>query len=179
MPKGIYKHKTGYNRKPHTEETKLKLRLANLGKVSPNKGNKLSEESKQKVSKANKGRVPWNKGKICPNISASLRGSRSSFWKGGITKVSRLVRTCFKYRQWRSDIFTRDEYVCQTCFKTGGYLHADHIKPFSVILRENNISSLEEAEKCAELWNINNGRTLCESCHKNTDTYGNKATKYK
>lgn len=24
------------------------------------------------------------------------------------------------------------------------------------------------------LWNINNGQTLCEDCHKKTDTYGKK-----
>lgn len=25
--------------------------------------------------------------------------------------------------------------------------------------------TLEDAENCEELWNINNGRTLCKSCH--------------
>jgi len=33
----------------HTEETKLKLRLANLGKVGPNKGRPMTEEAKQKM----------------------------------------------------------------------------------------------------------------------------------
>ena len=31
---------------------------------------------------------------------------------------------------------------------------------------------LEQALNYEELWNINNGETLCENCHKETDTYG-------
>jgi len=39
------------------------------------------------------------------------------------------------------------------------------------------ILSKEEALSCDELWNINNGRTLCIGCHKKTDTYGRPKTK--
>lgn len=34
------------------------------------------------------------------------------------------------------------------------------------IQEENNIKTLEDAENCEELWNINNGRTLCRNCHR-------------
>jgi len=33
---------------------------------------------------------------------------------------------------------------------------------------------LEQAVNCEELWNINNGITLCKECHKKTDSYGGK-----
>ena len=49
-------------------------------------------------------------------------------------------------------------------------------------MEENNIKTLEEAENCEELWNINNGRTLCYPCHYKTDNYGGackKGKKYK
>ena len=54
------------NRKrlPRTEETKTKLRLANLGKVSPNKGKVLSQEVKDKIAKKLIGTIGPNKGKI-------------------------------------------------------------------------------------------------------------------
>jgi len=32
--------------------------------------------------------------------------------------------------------------------------------------------SVEEAKDCSELWDTDNGRTLCHPCHKLTDTYG-------
>ena len=49
---------------------------------------------------------------------------------------------------------------------------ADHIYPFSKILDDYNITSIEEAISCEKLWDIENGRTLCRDCHKQTDTYG-------
>lgn len=40
-------------------------------------------------------------------------------------------------------------------------------------MKEYNIKNYNEALLCEELWNINNGRTLCLPCHKTTDTYLN------
>jgi len=86
------------------------------------------------------------------------------------------IRECFQYRQWRSDVFTRDKFTCQWCGdEGGGNLNADHIKPFSVILQEYEITTYEQALSCAPLWNINNGRTLCKPCHKKTSTFAGRA----
>ena len=49
---------------------------------------------------------------------------------------------------------------------------ADHIYPFSKIIDDFNITSIEEAISCEKLWDIDNGRTLCRDCHKKTDTWG-------
>lgn len=100
------------------------------------------------------------------------KGEKSHWWKGGITSLVQQIRHCFKYRQWISDIFTRDDFTCQVCGIRGGYLEADHYpKMFSTIFKENNIKTFEEAINCEELWNINNGRTLCKECHQKTDNY--------
>ena len=73
-------------------------------------------------------------------------------------------------------MYTRDDFACQWCGDNrGSNLNADHIKPFAVILSEKNISSIDEALKCEDLWDLSNGRTLCEECHKKTDTYGNRS----
>lgn len=96
------------------------------------------------------------------------RGAKNGNWKNGVTPLMVRIRYCFKYRQWRSDIFTRDDFMCQNCNQRGGELEADHYpKKFADIFHENKITSLEEAFLCEEFWNINNGRTLCKSCHRN------------
>lgn len=107
------------------------------------------------------------------------KGEKNGRWQGGITKLQLQIRNSFEYRQWRSDVFTRDNFTCQECGQVGEKLNADHLTPFSVILFKNGITSKEEALACEELWSMNNGRTLCEDCHKETDTYASKAIKYK
>jgi hypothetical protein len=76
----------------------------------------------------------------------------------GLTPANERVRKSAAYRAWRTLVFERDNYTCQNCFQRGGYLHADHIKPFAFF---------------PELrLNVSNGRTLCIPCHKKTPTYG-------
>ena len=100
-------------------------------------------------------------------MSACQKGELSHRWKGGITKLHKQIRQCFKYRLWRSDIFTRDGFTCQQCGdKKGGNLEAHHIKKLSDILLDYNIKDIDECNLCEEMWNINNGVTLCKSCHQ-------------
>lgn len=63
-------------------------------------------------------------------------------------------------RDWRSSIFLRDNYTCQTCGKHGGRLQAHHIKDW------RRHPSLRHDTK--------NGITLCVPCHQKTDTYGGR-----
>lgn len=107
-------------------------------------------------------------------LREALKGEKNPNWRGGTTALKDRIRTNISYRMWRSDVFTRDGFTCQICGQWGRALHADHIKPFSEIIAENGVKTLEDALKCSELWNINNGRTLCENCHRKTETYGGK-----
>lgn len=86
------------------------------------------------------------------------KGSRSPSWKGGVSTANHIIRNSIEYRLWRIAVFTRDDYTCQKCNIKGGELNADHIKPFSLY------PELRLA--------IDNGRTLCVSCHRQTDTWG-------
>jgi 5-methylcytosine-specific restriction endonuclease McrA len=70
------------------------------------------------------------------------------------------------YRNWRAAIFTRDNFTCQHCGQYSGCLYAHHIKPYSEIIQFYEITKYEEALECDELWDINNGITLCEKCHR-------------
>ena len=110
-------------------------------------------------------------------------GEKNHFWKGGKTKLSQQIRNSAEYSFWRKQIFERDNYTCQQCgrrTKKGDkvIIEADHIYPFSKILDDYDITSIEEAISCEKLWDIENGRTLCRDCHKNTETCGiNQYTK--
>ena len=86
-------------------------------------------------------------------------------WRGGITNETQKGRKLAIYRIWRIAVFTRDDYTCQECGQHGGILNADHIKPWSLF------PELRYA--------IDNGRTLCIDCHKETETYGYKIYKFK
>lgn len=149
------------------EETKLKISAKLKGrKKSPEhlrnislaiKGRKLTAEWIEKLRQAKlKNPVRYWLNKSKPNLHQ--RGEKSNFWKGGISSVNQLIRASGEYRHWRRLVFERDDYTCQLCFKRGGKLNADHIKPFS---------------KYPELrLDISNGRTLCVPCHRTTETYG-------
>jgi len=152
-----------------SNETKRKLSLSAKGRI-------FSKETRDKLSESLKGRISPMKGrnhskKTKIKISNANRGENSGRWKGGITSLKLLIHSNIKYRQWRDDIYTRDNFTCQKCGEKGGKLNAHHIKSFSNILQEYEITTFEEALNCAELWNTNNGITYCEGCHKETDNY--------
>ncbi len=154
MPKGVYKK---------TEAHKEKLRTANLGK-------KQTEETKKKKNAKLRGMKRSPETRL--RMREAFRGEKSHFWKGGVTPLMRLIRECFKMKEWRLNIFSRDDYTCRICNKKGGELQADHFpKMFAEIFYENNIKNIDEALACKKFWDINNGRTLCYTCHKATETY--------
>ena len=94
----------------------------------------------------------------------------------GAGNILDLIRDTVEYREWRTNVFQRDNYTCKACGQHGGRfnLNADHIKPFALIVIENNIVSFQDAKACEELWDIKNGRTLCVECHRKTPTYGTR-----
>lgn len=71
-------------------------------------------------------------------------------------------------------MYIRDKYTCQHCGYCGAEINADHIKEFAKILKENNIKTLKEALLCKELWDLDNGRTLCVPCHKSRKQWDNQ-----
>lgn len=92
-----------------------------------------------------------------------MKGSKSSFWKGGVTPVNRKIRASSKYKEWRKSCFERDNYTCQICFKRNTFLEVHHIKSFS--------------KNPKDRFNKDNGITVCRECHRLTDNFGYKNAK--
>lgn len=97
-------------------------------------------------------------------ISESLRGENAPNWRGGISTENECFRGRADYAEWRRQVFARDNYTCQECGARSAAgqrvrLNADHIKPFA---------SHPELRLV-----LDNGRTLCDPCHRKTPTYGN------
>ena len=129
------------------------------------KDRKLDKEHKQKISLSLKGK------KRSIEVRNKMSGEYHWNWKGGISNIKKSIRHIPEYIQWRSDIFERDNWTCQTCGKRGTYLEAHHIKELIKIVLENNILTVNDAKRCQEIWNTNNGTTLCKDCH-NLTKYG-------
>lgn len=91
------------------------------------------------------------------------RGEKSPRWRHDLTDEERdRRRDSNKQTAWRHEVYSRDQYKCQRCGDDrGGNLHAHHIEAY--------------CEHKSKRWDINNGITLCEDCHKGFhSTYGFK-----
>lgn len=117
--------------------------------------------------------------KSCSLKEKYKNGFLNPFWKGGITPLHQLIRTCTKYKEWRFSIFKRDKFTCQECQKIGsGDINVDHIVQFSDILdvflkKHSQYDPISDKEALLKLaikykpfWDLTNGRTLCIPCHK-------------
>jgi len=85
----------------------------------------------------------------------------------GRSELIELVRKSKKYRVWRSHVFERDGWTCQTCHAKG-YVEAHHKIRFSILWEKYHIKTYKQAMRCKDLWDINNGVALCQECHEMT-----------
>lgn len=61
-------------------------------------------------------------------------------------------RNSMAYKIWKSTVFARDNYTCTMCGDSESQLNAHHIKPW--------------AKYPDFRFDVDNGITLCEKCHK-------------
>lgn len=147
--KGLEKEKNPLYGVSRSKETKKKISIKNKGKI-------ISKETKSKMSKAKKGKKFTKEHR--KNLS---KAQIKRYDKVGRKKYKRYIHVRDKkYLQWRLNVFKRDNWTCQKCGKRGCYLEAHHIK------------SWKDYPKLR--YKLNNGQTLCLSCHKLTKNYKNK-----
>jgi hypothetical protein len=84
------------------------------------------------------------------------------------------IRNTTQYLQWRLLILKRDGFRCQLCCSSikdnkSLRLEVHHPKRFDDVCIENNVTTIEQALVCKELWNLDNGISICYSCHKDIE----------
>ena len=152
MTKGIYQQKKLSIEHKQSISNSLKNKMPKF--IPNNNGVVRSEENKKRISETlkKKGIKPPR-----PPRESLCRGEKHRWWKGGISPINELIRKSLEYKLWRKAVFTRDGFKCVWCGSNKN-IKADHIKPFATF---------------PELrFEIDNGRTLCDKCHRTTDTYG-------
>ena len=113
-------------------------------------------------------------------ISLNKKGEKSPAWKGGITPITNQIRHSDKYKMWRLGILRRDNFTCQKCGENKkGKIQVHHKIALSKLFRKaKKYSPLFNYYTAimvySPIWNMKNGITLCEKCHKKTVNYGNK-----
>lgn len=136
----------------------------------------------------------WNERQYCDNVcrshqlSADGTGENNYFFNKHLVphnygKTSRFpliarIRGLKEYRQWKQGVINRDAYICVKCNNIGSQKDVHHIKGFMVLFGEflktyNQFSPLDDMKILLEIakthdpfWDINNGTTLCDECHK-------------
>ena len=134
------------------------------GDKNPFYGKRHSEGTKEKMSESHKGCTSWNKGrtgvysektlrKWSQNREGKQKGENNPAWKGGVTPLNNLIRKTKEYKEWAISVYKKCKYICQGCgikCKAKNII-AHHIKSFTYFPKLR--------------FDINNGITLCRSCH--------------
>lgn len=88
-------------------------------------------------------------------------------WNPNLTNEDRLRdRSLPENKQWRKDVYTRDNYICQYCNKNSRKLRAHHIESYA---KNKELRTI-----------VSNGITFCEKHHKQFHKwYGQDSTREK
>ena len=122
-------------------------RTCNTGRTHVKKGQRLSPATEFKV-----GQKSYWKGKKNPHFT----GSNNPNWKGGITPENKRDRWSVEAKNFRNEIFKRDEYTCKHCSRVR--------KPGDrVVLNVHHKKSFADNEELRFV--KSNVITLCQECH--------------
>lgn len=127
-----------------TPERRETIGISKKGKPNLKVSIALKNSPKAKV-------FQFKKGKDNPAYGRDQKGELNPNWKGGATNKNQKLRNDPQYKIWRQTCMERDHYQCTEC-GAKGYLQVHHIKTIS--------------ESPELIWVVENGKTVCVSCHE-------------
>lgn len=158
---------------PHREQAKVAAGVTDAqqralafgrrpGRGNGREGYKHRPESRAKCSASNKAFHVANP-EVAKVRAEKFRGPAHYLWDNGATALNQAIRRLADYRRWAKAVRSRDG----ACLRCGASfpLDAHHVRPLAHILREFGILSTDDARRCAALWDIELGETLCRRCH--------------
>lgn len=97
---------------------------------------------------------------VCSECQKLLTAGENNYnWKGGYDNEKIKFRKTYEFKQWVKQVYKRDNYTCQCCGARGIRLNAHHLDGYNWSVHKRT--------------DVNNGVTLCESCHNDFhDAYG-------
>lgn len=129
-------------------------------------GTKRTDETRAKMSESMRAFCAENPDRVAER-GLKTRGGNHYLWQGGVNVLNKKIRHLNENRKWMDAVKKRDGFRCVDCGSSDN-IESHHIKELSDLVRDNGITSTDEALRCAELWDIENGRTLCRGCHYKT-----------
>lgn len=145
---------TGENNPSKRLEVRGKISEKKKGKPSSMLGKHHKQETIDKIKKSNRGKKRSIETIDKIRIARKKQvGEKCPSWKGGITPKVKLLRGCEDYKEWRMNVFKRDNFICKLCNTKQKYLESHHI--------------IGVYENINLIFDQNNGITLCKKCHNN------------
>lgn len=165
MPSGVYKRTkkhlnsgcfvkgmTPWNKGlTKDEDDRLKLAGEKISKSKSGVSVKHEGQFQKGFEPHNKGIKGYQNNGTFKKGHKGLVGEENPRWNGGPKKIQEFRRT-FEYKEWRKNVFEKDNYTCQLCGKRGGKLIADH-HPYPFALYPD------------KMYEVENGRSLCVKCN--------------
>lgn len=145
-----------------TEAQRTALDLGREKGTNHLEGNTHSVETKRKMSVA---RRRWCKdhSERVKAAGQKTRGPNHYNWKGGSTRLNTSIRRMTEHRAWMEGVRARDG-KCVRCGSVEN-LESHHLVELAVLLVEHGVKNRNDARNTPELWDLDNGITLCQECH--------------
>lgn len=90
---------------------------------------------------------------LCKECTKKLTSGENNYnWKGGTYEDEHIrFRKTYEFKSWVKAVYKRDNYTCQCCGQKHGKLNSHHLDGYNWCIEKRT--------------DVNNGITLCESCH--------------